>query len=184
MEKARVSISADDTDNPLTESLRIRQKIELLKVPLFRSLIRDTLEAGQWPVVFVNFRDTLEALSEKAFGEYHIHGGQTETERATSIENFQASSEPSLMLATIAAGGVGVNLHDMHGDRPRVSLIAPTFNAVHFKQALGRIHRSGMKSHATQKIIFAGGTVEEGICLAVRRKLKNISTLNNEDLEL
>jgi superfamily II DNA or RNA helicase len=173
-----------DTDNPLTESLRARQKIELLKLPIFKQLVNDTLAGGGWPVVFLNFRDTAETLDDflKGIPTYRIDGTQSEGDRALQIEAFQDSTEPSVMIATIAAGGVGVNLHDTHGERPRVSLISPTYNAVHFKQALGRIHRAEMRSTATQKIIFAANTVEEVVCRAVQRKLGNIETINNDDL--
>lgn len=175
---------AHDTDNPLTESLRARQRIELLKLRVFQQLVADTLQGGAWPVVFVNFRDTADTL-DGLVGKvptYRIDGTQSDGDRDLQIEAFQDSTEPSVMIATISAGGVGVNLHDLHGERPRVSLISPTYNAVHFKQALGRIYRSGMKSSATQKIIFAAGTVEEAVCRSVQRKLGNIDAINDADL--
>lgn len=176
---------AHDTDNPLTESLRARQQIELLKTKVFQQLVNDTVNDGKWPVAFVNFRDTAEVIDDLTNGipTYRIDGSQSDGDRDLQIEAFQDSTEPSLMIATISAGGVGVNLHDIHGNRPRVSLISPTYNAVHFKQALGRIHRAGMKTPAVQKIIYAAGTVEDVVCRAVRRKITAIGTINDDDLQ-
>jgi superfamily II DNA or RNA helicase len=79
----------------------------------------------------------------------------------------------------IQAGGLGVSLHDLKGNHPRVSLLTPTDNAVELKQALGRVHRSCGKSKSIQRIIFAAGTVEDKVCVSVRRKLGNIGTVND-----
>ena len=177
---------AHDTDHPLTESLRHRQTVELLKLPVFKHLITESLGERRWPVVFLNFRDTAKELSSM-IGNVpicDINGEQSSAERARQIEAFQSSTEPTVMLATISAGGVGVSLHDTHGERPRTSLISPTYNAIQFKQALGRIHRSGMKSYALQKLIYAAGTIEEKVCKAVQRKIQQIDTINDDDLQV
>ena len=176
---------ANDTDNPLTESLRLRQQVELLKLPVFKHLVGEALNENKWPVCFVNFRDTAEEL-KTLIGKvptYRIDGQQTGNERTDQIEAFQNSEVPSVMIATISAGGVGVSLHDTFGDRPRVSLISPTYNAVQLRQALGRTFRSGLKSTALQKLIYAAGTVEEQVCKAVRKKIQQIDTINDTDLQ-
>ena len=50
------------------------------------------------------------------------------------------------------------------------------------QQVFGRAFRSGGKSPVTQQLVFAADTVEEEVCKKVRKKLRNIATLNDEDL--
>jgi hypothetical protein len=50
--------------------------------------------------------------------------------------------------------GLGISLHDIHGDHQRVSLINFPDTASSLIQALGRTHRSGAKTPALQRIIF------------------------------
>lgn len=176
------AISDRDPESPLTKRLRMRQEIELLRVPVMVEMAEDFLEEGKSVVCFVNFRQTLKALTDRM--EKHqplqIVGDQSEADRQDAIKAFQSNAH-HFLVCQIAAGGVGVSLHDLHG-RPRVSLISPTYSAVDLKQALGRIHRSGSKSPALQYILFAANSVEEEVSQAVRRKLKNIDLLNDGDL--
>ena len=170
-------------DNALTIMLRARQKAEVCKLSLLLDLTGNLLEENKSVVVFVNFKETLDRLisDTHSYSPAVIRGEQTGTTRDEEIRRFQADGT-RLCLAMIQAGGVGVSLHDTHGNHPRVSLITPSFNAVHMKQALGRIHRAGAKTKCLQKIIFAAGTVEENACAAVRRKLDNLDALNDGDL--
>lgn len=171
-----------DPESPLTKRLRMRQEIELLRVPVIVEMAENFLEENKSVVCFVNFRQTLEAIGERMekFNPLYIHGEQSATDREDNVRAFQANSH-HLLLCQINAGGVGVSLHDLHG-RPRVSLISPTYSAIDLKQALGRIHRSGAKSPALQYILFAANSVEEEVSQAVRKKLRNIDLLNDGDL--
>jgi hypothetical protein len=171
-----------DPESPLTKRLRMRQEIELLRVPVIVEMAEEFLAENKSVVCFVNFRQTLEAIGErtKKLKPLYIHGGQSSQEREDNVQAFQANAH-HLLLCQINAGGVGVNLHDLHG-RPRVSLISPTYSAIDLKQALGRIHRSGSKSPALQYILFAANSVEEEVSQSVKRKLRNIDLLNDGDL--
>ena len=86
------------------------------------------------------------------------------------------------MIANLAAGNLGVSLHDLHGGFPRFSLINPSWSAVNVLQALGRIHRAEGKSPCKQRIMYASGTIEDRICENVQAKLNNLSALNDGDL--
>lgn len=170
--------------NALVALLRARQRTEFLKVPLVMEMMKEQIEEGHSPVVFMSFRDTLARFKELcgaagiSFSE--IHGDQKGSERDNSIQAFQ-ENKTQVCLAIIQAGGVGVSLHDLNG-KPRISFIFPPLTARELKQALGRIHRAGSLSPAVQKIIFAAGTVEEDVAKAVKRKLANLDLLNDGDL--
>lgn len=174
-----------DTSGVLTELLRSRQKIELLKVPLLASLVRDGLDAGQRVAVFVNYTQTrlslLEKLQSLKVSTGSIHGGQTVADRQAVIDGFQADTIETVV-SNIAAGGVGISLHDIRGEFPRLALICPDFSAVNLKQVLGRVHRAGGKTTSQQKIVFVSGTAEDGVCRSVANKLRNLDLLNDGDL--
>ena len=171
-----------DPENPLTKRLRMRQEIELLRVPVITEMAEEFIEEDKSVVCFINFRQTLDAIGErmKKHKPVYILGDQTTEERESAIASFQANKS-HLIICQIAAGGVGVSLHDLHG-RPRVSLISPTYSAVDLKQALGRIHRTGAKTPALQYILFAANSVEEEVSKSVKTKLRNIDLLNDGDL--
>lgn len=177
--------ASEDDDSPLVAQLRARQRVELLKVPIFVELAKDAHEAHNSVVIFVSFRQTLEALSDRlvddADGLVTIHGDQSGEDRAEVIRLFQ-SNEARVCVCMIQAGGTGLSLHDEAGGHPRISLISPTFSAIELRQALGRVHRANGKSKSVQKIIFAAGTVEDRVAAAVRRKLNNLDMINDGEL--
>lgn len=171
-----------DKANILVRIMRGHQKIELLKIPIFVELANDFLEAGVSVVIFVNFTQTLKTLSKMLNTECLIYGEQTGIQRENNINDFQ-SNKSKIIICNIKAGSVGLSLHDIHGGHRRASLISPTFNAIEIVQALGRIHRAGGKSKSLQRIIYCANTVEEKIAEKIRKKLGNINSLNNGDLD-
>jgi hypothetical protein len=183
---------AERTDNYgeciLSEILAARQKVELLKVPTFVEMIEDGYDEGNSVVCFVNFTATLEAIAKHL--KHHpgladqigyIYGGQSDKQRERDIEDFQADRK-RIILANQAAGGVAIDLHDLHGIYPRLAILSPTYSAIQLLQALGRIHRQGGKTPAYQMLLFAAGTIEERACRKVSGKLDNLSILNDGDL--
>jgi hypothetical protein len=79
-------------------------------------------------------------------------------------------------------GGVGISLHDVN-NRPRVSLISPSYSAVDLIQSLGRINRAGSLSPAIQKILVASGTIEENIRKKLENKVNNLNAIMDSDLD-
>ena len=164
--------------NPLTELLRARQKAEILKVPDMVEMTEDLLGEGKSVVIFVNFLQTLESLATKLSPTpvAVIRGSQSEGERQAAIDAFQ-SDKVRVVICISSAGGVGVSLHDTHGNHPRVSLISPTFSAKEFKQVLGRIYRINLKTDVIQRVLVAKGTIEERVLFLMKDKLDNGDTL-------
>ena len=176
--------TADDDDSPLVIMLRARQKVELMKVPLFEDLVKDYINSGNSVVVFLNFKDSLTALGNRLSGSYGIsvvEGGQSSEVRDRHVKDFQ-SNKTSVMLCMTQAGGTGLSLHDTDGNFPRVSLISPSFSAVDLRQALGRVHRASGASSSIQKIVFACDTIEMGVCRSIRTKLNSLDLINDNEL--
>ena len=176
-----------ESPNAAVFNLRARQLSELQKLPAIESMIGDLLEEGNSVCVFLNFSNSLEHLHAKFPDASLVFGtntkGQTQhaEDRQAQIERFQAN-EARLILCMTSAGGIGISLHDLHGDHPRVSLINPNHSAVELIQALGRIHRNGAKTPCIQRLLFAADTIEEQVMKKVQKKVGNISLLSDGDL--
>ena len=142
-------------------------------------MVRDLLAEGKSIAVFVNFKATLEALSSKLadVALAWIHGDQNAEGRQLNIDTFQ-NDDSRVILCQLAAGGVGISLHDVTGKHPRAAIISPSWNEKDIIQVIGRVHRAGGKTPSMQRILFAAGTVEEKVQQSVVKKIKNLKTLN------
>jgi superfamily II DNA or RNA helicase len=168
--------TVEDSDWVLVNLLRARQLAESLKAKDMADMARDYVEQGHSVVLFVNFTDTADTL-QKLLKCPAIVGGQTADERQQIIDDFQDDKE-HVIVVNIAAGGTGISLHDINGNRQRISLISPTFNVKDHLQALGRIHRNGAKSDAIQKILVASESIEEHVMRVIEQKSDNLNTLH------
>ncbi|ARF08843.1 DEAD/SNF2-like helicase [Catovirus CTV1] len=172
-----------DRGSILTKILRSHQKIELLKIPTFVELTNDFIENGFSVVIFVNFTQTLETLSDMLYTDCLIYGKQTGEQRDRNIARFQ-ENKSRVIICNLMSGSVGLSLHDLYGGFPRASLISPTWSSTNLIQALGRVHRAGAKSKSLQRIIYTANTIEEKIAEKLQQKLRDLSTLNDGDVDL
>ena len=168
--------------------MEARRRAELCKVPLFVEMIEDLFDEGKSVVCFVNFTDTVEAITKRLSKNKklvgligYIVGGQNAEKRQDDIDAFQADRK-RVLIANIGAGGIGISLHDLNGKFPRASLISPNFSAIQLIQALGRVWRQGGLTKSYQRVVFAAKTIEEQACRAVQFKVDNLSTLNDADM--
>lgn len=163
--------------------IRCWQKIEVLKTPAAAVLINKKVAQGYAVVVFINFTETRNLLINHLASTIKydfIHGGQQLDERDSIVRNFQDNTL-DLLICNIRSGGVGISLHDLL-NKPRFSIVYPTWDTIIFKQALGRIYRVDSKSNTKQRIFYCTSSVEQMLCDCINDKLKNIELLNNGDL--
>ena len=161
--------------------LRMRQQVELIKVPLFVEMIEEAIEEGFSVVVFVNFTDTLTAIAARLKTTCIFDGKTSDKVRDRNVELFQEDKE-RVILVNIQSGGAGLSLHDLNGNFPRMSIISPTFSPIFMRQTLGRIWRDDAKTKSIQRIVCVANTVEEDVCRNVQQKLNNLDLLNDGDL--
>jgi superfamily II DNA or RNA helicase len=165
--------------NVLAEQTRARQRIEMFKAPAVASLTRDLLEEGNSVFISVNYTETREWLMNELKTTCAIYGGQNELERRGCIDSFQ-NDKSRVIIGITQACREGLNLHDVNGNYPRVSLIMPTPSPYDLKQVLGRVHRAGGKSKSIQYIVYAAGVaLEEDTCNKLDGKLKRMDLLND-----
>lgn len=170
--------------NSMVKLLRLRQQAEFCKASVLAKMAKDEVEDGNSVFIAISFTDArlriqmeLERMGVRFAA---IYGGQPERERQAGIAAFQAN-EVHVMVGMSSACGVALSLHDERHERPRVSLISPSYSASELLQALGRIRRVG-GTHATQRIVLAAGSVEERVAKAVNGKIDNIGALTDADL--
>lgn len=167
----------------MTLNLRYRQIAELLKAEALADLAKDYLENKLSVILFCNFTETILELKKLLSCDCLLVGEDVQPKEKTTeaMRDFQANRK-SLIICNVQAGGESIDLHDVHGGHPRVSLICPTYRAMALRQVFGRPHRQEGKSKSLQRLIYARGTVEEEVCATVSMRLSAISALNDGDL--
>lgn len=158
--------------------IKMRQKIEMLKVPTYIELAKKYLEEGLAVAIFVNFTASLRTIAEELKTDCIIFGEQTKSERDENIKAFNEDKERVIVCNT-RAGGVGISLHDTNGVYPRISIISPSWSAQDVIQALGRIHRAKGQTPVRQRIVYCKDTIEEKVCDNMKEKIINIANLND-----
>jgi len=168
----------ESTLSPLAAILYARMRIEQLKIPVFVKTIKEYLDDNCSIAIFVNFTGTLLTLADEFKTKCLIYGEQSLDERNAAINAFQ-TNDSRIIICNIKSGGVGISLHDITGKYRRISIVSPSYSAQDVLQTLGRIYRAGSKTDTLQKIIYCKGTVEEELCESIKKKIQNISSLND-----
>lgn len=175
-----------DAQDALVELLRQRQAVELCKAEWMADRAASAWEEGQAVVAFLCFRESIAHFAN-TFTELTrervptLHGGTALFAREKMLEDFQAD-RTRILAAQISAGGVGVSLHDLHGNHPRLSLISPSQSARDLIQALGRIHRAGARTPCVQEIVLADHPLEHALKRLLDGKIGAMETLTDMDL--
>ncbi len=149
------------------------------KWELFAELLSESLESGQKVVVFTHFLGMIEIM------ERHLRtqgvGFATLTGRSRNrgklIERFQADPDCRVFLASLKAGGAGIDLVAgsvvIHYDR--------WWNAAAEDQATDRVHRIGQTRGVQVFKLVTEGTLEEKIAAIIERKRALLHDVVAED---
>ena len=174
-------------DHILAIITKARRMAEMLKVPTLVELLSEYYREGHSAVAFLNYTDSIEAVQKRLADEFGkdlvgtIYGGQTVANRLKDIADFQLDKK-RFIVANLAAGGQCINLHDVHGIRPRSSVICPSYLATAVIQSAGRIDRAHAKSSVYQRFLFAARTIEENVSRRFHHKNTFVSALNDGTL--
>ena len=168
--------TVENSEFDIVNIIKARMLAESYKVLDLVDMAKDYVSQGYSVVVFLNYKDSIDAFCSK-IDCGSIEGGQTTSERQLVVDQFQ-NDKTRVLAVNIMAGGTGLSLHDTQGKHPRVSLISPSFSAKNHLQVLGRIHRNGAKSDALQKILVAADSVEEKVMQSIDTKIKNLRALH------
>jgi hypothetical protein len=163
----------EEFDLPITKTLRFRQAVEMAKTPMLCELVEDYRASGLSCVVGFSFRESMELAASFFPGCSVIQGGRdNEAER----NRFQDGTADVCLIQVDM--GVGIDLDDSSGVRPRGVFTCPSDNARSVEQLEGRVWRSSSKSAANIYSVFAADTVEETIHKRTDKKRMNMKVFN------
>ena len=98
---------------------------------------------------------------KKAFKDYGaqvLYGGVTPIEREKIIAKFQEpNNDCRVLIINPTVGGIGINLDDRFGNRPRFMLLTPDYRMSSIVQSTGRIYRESTisKKDTQVRIIYS-----------------------------
>lgn len=121
-------------------------------------------------IIFSQYVQTLEWLSARltAFAHALYHGQLSERQRDRALTQFRQRSGPSVLLVSIKAGGVGLNLQEASA----VVLFDRWWNPATENQAVQRAHRFGRDRALHVFRFLITNSVEERIAQLLEQKQK------------
>ena len=150
------------------EMERMQQRAEASDEPLpFAPAIFELAREFHSLGIRAELPSVIDAFKRK-FGadmlEYH---GDVDAGQRTARQKAFNEGKAKVMVATVAAGGTGLSLHDLIGESPRtVVMLSMPWDAINFKQALGRATRYGMKTDVKIAIPYASNLPVDEIVAA------------------
>jgi SNF2 family DNA or RNA helicase len=127
-------------------------------------IIKDRIEDNKI-VIFSKYKKMIDIL-ERDLKEYNpllLHGEIKDVDRQKNIEAFQNDSNKRLFLATLGAGGLGVNLTTGDKDNVIVILYDRWYSAALNNQAISRVYRLGQNKPIEVIIMRVKDSIEERI---------------------
>ena len=139
-----------------------------------------SLPAGEKPiksVVFSGWTSNLDliqiALEDNGMKFARLDGKMGRKVRNASLEAFQDDPEVHVILISITAGGLGLNLTS----GSKVYVMEPQFNPAAEAQAVDRVHRLGQKREVYTYRFIMDNSFEERM-LELQRKKQNLADLS------
>ncbi|NXE26562.1 HLTF factor, partial [Ardeotis kori] len=122
---------------------------------------------------FTTFLSLIEKpLKESGFAFTRLDGSMAQKKRVEAIRDFQSSQagSPTVMLLSLKAGGVGLNLTAAS----RVFLMDPAWNPAAEDQCFDRCHRLGQKHDVVITKFIVKDSVEENM-LKIQKKKRELA---------
>jgi len=168
-------------DPLLVKSLHVPPGVERAKLEWLREHLPDFVAQGRRLLVFSQFTEMLDLIAADLdrLGLPHLClTGQTPAaQRGEVVRRFQAREEP-ILLASLKAGGVGLNLTAAD----TVIHVDPWWNPAVQAQASARAHRIGQDQPVFVYQLVAQGSIEERMLeLQVRKKALADGLLGSDD---
>jgi SNF2 family DNA or RNA helicase len=113
------------------------------------------------------------ALENSGFRYTRLDGRMNRPNRGVALETFAKDPSVPIMLISIAAGGLGLNLTTAN----KVYVMEPQFNPASEAQAVDRVHRLGQKREVFITRYIMENSFEEKM-LELQRKKKDLADLS------
>lgn len=167
-ELVEVPVEEEDIESS-TKNWRSSSKVQALMGNLLRLRCKDHSIKCLVVSQFTCFLTILETpLREEGFSFVRLDGTMSQKRRAQVIQEFQSSAAdgPSVMLLSLKAGGVGLNLTAAS----HVFLMDPAWNPATEEQCIDRCHRLGQKKKVVVTKFIVKDSVEENMVEIQKRK--------------
>ena len=142
------------------------------KIDLLLEFLDEVIAEGHKALVFSQWTSLLDLVQPHLdnIGIAYTRLDGTTRDRASVVKNFQAPEGPPVLLASLKAGGLGINLTAAD----HVFILDPWWNPAAEDQAADRAHRIGQNRPVMVYRLVAEDTVEERI-LALQQKKRALS---------
>ncbi|XP_070776033.1 helicase-like transcription factor [Enoplosus armatus] len=159
----------EEENSTNSEKWRKSSKVQALMGNLLRLRCEDSSIKCLVVSQFTRFLTILESpLREHGFSFVRLDGTMSQKKRTQVIQEFQSSAadSPAIMLLSLKAGGVGLNLTAAS----RVFLMDPAWNPATEEQCIDRCHRLGQKRKVAVTKFIVKDSVEESMMKIQRQK--------------
>ena len=130
------------------------------KLDYLKEIIEDTFNNNEKILVFSQYVESLKFIQNNLNVKSILFDGSlNKNQKDSAVDEFQNSTESVVFLASIQAGGVGLNLQSAS----RVVIFDRWWNPAVEKQAIARAHRMGNKNKVHDIKFVSAGTIEERI---------------------
>ena len=134
--------------------------------------ISDFISSDEKLVVFAHHRKIVNTIYEKFKDiSVKIQGGMSNIEKQKSIDSFQDDESIKIIVISIMAGGIGINLTAASN----AVFIEQTWSPADLEQAEDRLHRIGQKNNVNYYYLIAKNTVDEVIAKTIANKKRIFS---------
>uniref|UniRef100_A0A671P611 Helicase-like transcription factor n=1 Tax=Sinocyclocheilus anshuiensis TaxID=1608454 RepID=A0A671P611_9TELE len=151
------------------ENWRSSSKVDALMSNLLKLRNEDPTVKSLVVSQFTRFMDLIEVpLREYGFSFTRLDGSMAQKTRAKAIQDFQDSSpgSPTIMLLSLKAGGVGINLTAAS----HVFMMDPAWNPAAEDQCVDRCHRLGQSRDVVITKFIVKDSVEENMVKIQKKK--------------
>ncbi|KAI8886671.1 hypothetical protein K501DRAFT_321812 [Backusella circina FSU 941] len=151
------------------------------KIQALLKHVRQNLANNNKTVVFSQFTSFLDLIQQALLHEdiifTRLDGTLQQFQRERVLKEFSESAETNVLLISLKAGGVGLNLTCAN----QVIMMDPWWNFAVEAQAIDRIHRLGQQKDVTVTRFIMRDTVEERILEIQDRKHDLVNELYKTD---
>ncbi|KAI9671652.1 MAG: hypothetical protein M1831_003180 [Alyxoria varia] len=158
--KVKALIAALEEDNVLSEEL-----------PEDEPPIKSVVFSG-----WTTYLDLIQiALTDNQVGFVRLDGSKSRAERNSALNKFANDPDITVILVSIGAGGLGLNLTAAS----RVYVMEPQYNPAQEAQSIERVHRLGQRRPVKIVKYIMKGSIEENM-LELQQKKKDLANMSLE----
>ena len=146
----------------------LRKLLAVVKRPAASARVQqflDEADPSEKMVVFGHHRSMVQGIADE-FGAGIVIGGQNDKERSKIIDDFTNKSEPRVLVCSIGAAGVGLNLQRANN----VLFVEQPWTPAECEQAEGRCYRMGQDKGVMVEYLVAANTIDERIADTIATK--------------